>query len=176
MKLEVIGTIPFSPASVFSALRDNLEALAVQMENVEQVEITAREESPAGVHQVARWQAAKQSVPAAFRPFVTRQMISWFDHADWDAGALCCSWRIEPVKFSKSFECAGTTTLVDAADGQCQIAFIADAQIHLERIAVIPKFVARRFQEPVERFIVKQLRPNFDAIIDALRAYLAGTP
>ena len=176
MKLEVVGTIPFPPASVFATLRDNLEALAVQMENVEAVEVRERAESPSGLRQVARWEAAKQSVPAAFRPFVSRQMISWFDHAEWDEAALHCSWRIEPVKFSKSFECSGATNLSEADGGHCRIAFEADAQIHLERIAGIPKFIARRFQGPVERFIVKQLRPNFDAIIGALRAYLSTVP
>jgi hypothetical protein len=174
MKLEVVDTLPFAPARVFMALRDNLKELALHMENIESVEVLEREERQGLLHQYNRWQGAKHTVPAAFRPFVTQPMIAWFDRAEWDEPSLCCRWRIEPVKFSNSFECSGSTTMSDADGGHCRIVFVADAQIHLERIALIPAFVARRFQEPVERFVVKQLRPNFNGIATALRSYLAA--
>jgi len=63
-----------------------------------------------------------------------------------------------------------------ADEGHCRIAFVADAQIHLERTAGIPALVARRFQEPVERFVVEQLRPNFNAITAAGDGFAAAVP
>ena len=172
MRIEATADIAHTPQLVFLTLRDRIHELASIMENVESMDVLERTDDPPFTKQYNRWQGLKGNIPAIARPFVSRDTVAWFDHANWDESKLLCQWRVEPIKDRGIFECHGETTLADNGQGGCKFSLVANLKLHLDKIPGLPKFLARRAEGPVSRYVAKQMRPNFVAISTSVGDFL----
>lgn len=157
---------------VFETLRDKTPDLVGHMPNIEDVQVLERTEEPPLVHLKNRWQGAMDDVPKVIRPFVKKDLMAWFDRASWDADKLLCTWEIEAVVGRDCFSCAGTTTI--AADGEdCSIFTLeGNMRIDPDHVPGVPRFLARKIKDPLERFIAKAMSPNLTSIASAVQRYL----
>ena len=173
MKIGGSERIGHPAREAFLALRDKTDELVEFMPNIEYMKVLEREETPPTVYLYNRWQGTNDDIPKVMRPFVGRDIMGWFDHARWNEETLSCEWQLEAVKEKdrELFECTGNTTLAPDGDG-CVFTLAGDLIIHPEKFPGIPKFLARKVQEPVERFVVKLLSPNLTSIATAVRDYL----
>lgn len=169
-RIEVSVEIGYPPEAVFLAIRDRIETLSQYMPHVEYMKVLEREDDPPLTRINNRWQGTKDNLPKVARPFLSRDTVGWFDHAEWNAETYGCTWRIEPVKFKKLFDCHGETTLAPTETGS-QFTLVVNLTLHLEKVPGLPKFLARRVQGPVERFIADSLTPNLASLATAVQAY-----
>lgn len=176
IEIEVTETIEQPAERVLHALRDRIAELAGYMPNIETMEIIEREERPPVVYMHNRWRGRKDSFPAIARPFLTRNLVSWFDHAEWDESTMSCSWRIEPIKAKTIFSCSGSTALAPEEGDRCLFSLQARLELDLQRVPGLPRFLARRAQGPVERFVASSVQPNLSSLASAVAEYLAAKP
>jgi hypothetical protein len=175
MKIDETQALTHPARLVFETLRDKTPELASIMPNVERVEVLERREEPPVVHLYNKWQATNNDVPAVVRPFVKKELLSWFDRAAWDETALLCRWQLESVIGRECFTCAGTTR-ISAGDDPARSIFTISAELRVnpDHVPGVPRFLARKIQDPLERFIGGAIRPNLTKIASAVQRYLDG--
>lgn len=176
MRIDESQKISHPAHLVFATLRDKTPELAAIMPNVEGVQVLERREDPPRVHLYNRWQATNQDVPRIVRPFVSKDLVAWFDRATWDEESLSCSWQIEAVVGKEVFSCQGRTTIQADGDGACEFRLSAELRVDPDRVPGVPRFLARKLQEPLERFIGNAIRPNLTSIASAVQRYLDQLP
>jgi hypothetical protein len=160
---------------VFATLRDKTPELAAIMPNIENVQVVNREEQPPLVRLHNRWQGTNNDVPGIIRPFVKKDLLAWHDHATWNEEHLDCEWKIEAVIGKDCFTCEGRTTVT--ADGERSVFNIrGELRVDPDHVPGVPRFLARKLREPLERFIANAIRPNLTCIAAAVQRYLDGTP
>ena len=157
---------------VFETLRDKQAELVAFLPNVESVQQLERAEDPPVVRLHTKWQGNSDEVAAAIRPFINREMMSWFDEASWNGETLVCEWRLRGAKASELFSCTGTTRIVEGQDGGCVFDMTGDMTVHPDKIPGVPKFVAKRIREPIEKFVGNLLAPNLGKMAQAVQQYL----
>lgn len=171
MKIEGAETISHSAERVFSALRDKTHELVAYMPNIDAMEVIEREDTPPITRMVNKWQGANSDVPRIVRPFVSKDLLSWFDRATWNEEELVCNWQLESITDNKVFTCIGSTTMRNEGEGSTFV-IDADLQIDANKVPGVPKFLASRIKEPLERFIASTLRPNLTKTAQAVQEYL----
>jgi hypothetical protein len=172
--MKITGTEKLSHPGrlVFETLRDRTPALVEIMPNIESVEVLDREEEPPVVRLYNRWQGAMSDVPSVVRPFVSKDLVAWFDRAAWNLDDLACTWQIEAVVGREAFSCAGTTAIIPQGDEACTFKLEGEMQIDPDKVPGVPRFLARKLKEPFERFIAKAMSPNLTSIAGAVQKYL----
>jgi hypothetical protein len=174
MKIHGSQSLTHPARLVFETLRDKTPELVAIMPNIEGVEVLSREEQPPVVKLYNRWQGAQSDVPAVARPFVKKELISWFDRAAWNEETLSCEWKIEAVVGRDCFSCMGTTVIT--ADGEDRSHFTLEGELSIDpdHVPGVPKFLARKVRAPLERFIARAISPNLTGIASAVQRYLDG--
>lgn len=172
MKIEGTERLTHPARLVFATLRDTTPELAAYMPNIEKVEVLDRDERPPLTHLHNRWQGSNRDVPALVRPFVGKELVSWHDRATWNEEGLDCTWRIEAVVGKECFSCAGRTTITPEGDEHCLFTLAGELHVDPNHVPGVPRFLARRLQEPLERFIGNAIRPNLTSIAGAVQRYL----
>jgi hypothetical protein len=165
-------SISHTPKTVFFTLRDQTPALAAIMPNVESVEELERREEPPLVHIYNRWQGSDKKFPKILRPFVSKDELAWFDRAAWDEMTLSCAWQLE----GHLFTCQGLTRLAPEGRSRTRFHIRGDMRVKPENVPGVPLFLARRIQDPLERFIGNAVRPNLTKIAEAVQRYLDHKP
>jgi hypothetical protein len=157
---------------VFATLRDKTPELAAIMPNIETVQVLGREEQPPLVRLRNRWQGTNSDVPGIIRPFVKKDLLAWQDHATWDEDQLACTWKIEAVVGKDCFSCEGRTTVTADGDDRSVFNIRGELRVDPDHVPGVPRFLARKLQEPLERFIANAIRPNLTSIAAAVQRYL----
>ncbi len=171
-KIEGLDNLTHPAAQVFEALRDKTPDLVEFLPNIEHVEVLSREENPPVVHLYNKWQGSQEDVPAIVRPFIKKELLCWYDRAGWDEKQLKCDWEIESVIGRKFFSCRGATTIKPASENSCVFSLEGELCVDPNHLPGVPKFLARKLQQPLERFIVKAISPNLTSIAQAVQKYL----
>ena len=157
---------------VFATLRDKTPELVVHLPNIESVEVLNRRDEPPRTHLINRWQAKNDDVPSILRPFVKKELLSWIDRAAWDAEKLSCDWEIEAVAGRDCFSCQGSTQIAPDGEGRALFTLHGELRVDPDHVPGVPRFLARRIQEPLEHFIAAAMRPNLASIAIAVQRYL----
>ena len=170
MDIRVTTSVPYPLADVFAAMRDQLPALAEYMPNIESVVVESRDDTEDGESKmVNRWQANKSDVPVIARKFVSANQMYWLDHAHWIAADNVVHWRLEMGFMTDRVTCKGKTTY-HAIDGGTEMRI--NGTLDLDLKGLMPKFVLRKAQPAIEKFVLGTVEPNFQKTADALTAYL----
>ena len=172
MQIEGKEQLTHPARLVFETLRDKTPELVKHMPNIDECEVLSREEAQPLVKLYNRWQGAQSDVPAVVRPFIKKELIAWFDRAAWNEETLACEWEIEAVVGRECFTCRGQTVISATGENSSQFHLLGQLTIDPDRVPGVPRFLARKLSGPLERFIVKQMRPNLTSIASAVQEYL----
>jgi hypothetical protein len=156
---------------VFESLRDKTPELVQHMPNIEAVEVISRDDAPPVVRLENRWQGVQSDIPAIVRPFVKKELIAWHDRAAWNEDTLSCRWQIEAVVGRDCFHCGGQTVITPQGEGSL-FTLEGELTIDPDHVPGVPRFLARKFRGPLERFIGRAVSPNLTSIASAVQRYL----
>jgi hypothetical protein len=172
MKIEGNEVLTHPALLVFETLRDKTQELVSIMPNIEKVEVLNRDEKPPVVHLYNRWHGAQSDVPSVLRPFMKKELLTWHDRAAWDSERLACDWQIEAAIGKDFFSCEGTTNIVADGDARSTFSLRGELRVDPDHIPGVPRFLARKVKDPLERFIAKAISPNLTSIATAVQRYL----
>lgn len=173
MDFEYSEIVTYPQAVVYPTLRDDMSELLPYLPNVDEVEVIERHPPEDGTQRIVnKWFGNNESAPAAVRKLVSRDMITWIDHALWKDAESHVEWRMETVKFDGLFDCSGVNHFDDVGDGQTRIRITGSIQIYPDRIPGVPRFLARKLQGPIERYMIDSITPNLAAMPSAIQRYL----
>ena len=158
MRFSITDELPHPLDLVFPTQRDKLEEFVDYLPNVEKIETVKREEEGDIVRLENHWRGAATDVPKALRPFVNDEMLSWIDHAEWDASNHRCKWRIELGFLPGAIEAKGETSFREE-DGETVIDITGDFIVHADKLPG-PSFVVKRLVPTIESFVVGFIQPN----------------
>ncbi len=174
-EFELRKTFPHDIERVFTAYRDELEALPPYLENIETIQVTERAEpEPGVVEQVARWQAVeKGNLPRLARPFVSPDILVWIDHATWNTDKHTCDWWFEfPAFKGGGVVCRGHNWYETRGDDSCLLVLTGKLTIDLAKIRGVPR-LARGLGPRLEKFVLERVKPNLETTTAAIEKLLA---
>lgn len=172
MKIESDAILAHPRELVFRAYRDDLPQLVGHLPNVTSIEVESRSEDGPVVSLVNVWHAGGD-IPAPVRKILGTNMLSWHDHARWDARTWTCEWTIETHSFPEAVECRGENRFVELDGGRMRLEIKGDLRIDLKGVKGVPSMLAGSLTRTVEQFLVKQITANLSDVSDGLGEYLA---
>lgn len=170
MEFRISQLLPHPLDAVYSTYRDRLPELALDLPNVDGVDVLERHQLPEGMRLVNRWRVSA-AVPRAARPFFKADRLSYLDHAAWTDREFRVDWRFEVGLFPEAVDCQGTHYFSAREDGGTEVLFTGDVRIDMARVRGVPRFL-HRLHNKVEGYLLRQLQPNLLAIGDAVRRLL----
>ena len=157
---------------VFETIRDRTQDMVSYMPNIDEMEVLTRQEEASVVRLYNRWQGASNDVPKVVRPFIKKELISWHDRAAWDQDKLSCAWEIEAAVGKDFFSCRGNTTIEPEGDARCLFSLKGELVVDPRRVPGVPRLLAGRLKNPLEKFIANAISPNLTSIAKAVQQYL----
>jgi len=176
MKINSDQLITYPLELVYGTMRDRLCELVPFLSGVESIEVEEREEpGPGRLRLLNIWQAKHSSAPKAVRPFVTRKMLRFKDHAEWDDAAHAVSWRFETFTFDKLFDCSGRNRFEAAGANESRLIIEGELDVYPEKVPGVPRFMARKLKPKIEGFVVKLVGANLSDLAGGLQGFLDNT-
>ncbi len=176
MEFEYPEHISHPVDDVYSLLKDRLPELIPQLPGVDSIEELSRETDGSLTRITNLWQGNSKSAPPIVRPFVTRKMTAWHDHAVWDDDKHLVTWRFETLHFDTLYDCSGVNYLipepnVDGTKGT-RVRITGDLRVYPARVPGVPKLLARSVGPKAEAFLIDMVTPNLKELPQAVQAYL----
>ena len=174
MEFEAAHTIHHPGPPVFDLIMNRIQELVPYMKGVESIQRESHEVRDGGeVHIVSQWQASQGTAPAIFRPFVSRDALSWTDDALWKPDQFLCDWS-STSKLSRYYTCSGTNRFgphPDDPEHQTELRIRGNLVISPENLPLVPKRVGRKIAPKLESFMIKRVLVNFEAMTQAVERY-----
>jgi len=164
--------IPGPPDRVLGMLRDRLTDLVHYLPaitTIEELERTTEEDGNTRI--VNLWQGNRKLVPTLAKPFVTKSMLKWEDHAHWLNDKREVLWRFEPMRFNKVFTCVGHNYLLELEDGNSMLRMTGDLNVFPENIPGISRRMAKRLGPKIAPWAIEKIKPNLMQVPLALQAF-----
>ena len=176
MKFEYKEVITWPVSRVYPVLRDQLVELPEFLPEVDAIEELERSaDGPGRWRIVNHWHGSSKSTPAAVRPFVTKSMLSWKDHAPWIDAETKVQWHFETSHFETLYQCAGTNYVEDAGDGTTQLRLTGELTIHPDKLPGVPKILGKKLAPKIEQWLINMVTPNLAQMPKAIQAFLDRT-
>jgi hypothetical protein len=173
LKLKNSDLIQASVDRVFAVARDELPKLVPYLPNIGKIEVKERTEVGASrIRLVNRWHA-KAEIPAAAAKFVSQDLLSWEDTAEWDSQTLSVTYELRSFVSAEIFQARGRNTFT-AEGGQTRLEVDVEVEIRPEKVPGVPRFVASLVKPAVEELIKKILTPNLTSLAKGLNGYFAN--
>lgn len=171
MRLHTVAEIPFPRPVVYAAWRDRLRDLLPHLPNVRAIEVVSRADEGDVVRLVNVW-TSRAEIPAVARSVVTPAMLSWTDHATWDARAFTTAWRTEVAALREAVRAEGVNRFEAPTDAATRLVIDGGIAIDARRVPGVPRFAAGAVGPVVERFVVERVRSNLAEIARGLTELL----
>lgn len=173
MKMQAQDVIAHPRELVFATFRDEMPRLVPYLPDIASIEVLERRELPGGQLQaVSLWRADPVDVPALVKPWMKPQWTQWRDHALWDPVRWTCQWRTELLMFQETVEARGCNRYLAQGPGAVCVLSEAEVKIDAGSLPGVPRVMARRAGEALERFVVRLMEPNLTRAHRGLEAYL----
>jgi hypothetical protein len=170
MELRADARIPFSPAVVFAVCRDEMARLQPYLPSIRSIEVTSRTEKGAVVDNVIEWRAGAD-VPRALRALMSESIMSWTDHATWNADTLVCDWRTQMHAFTEAIQCGARDRFLP--DGTGTLLEIRGAlEVDGAKLRGVPSFISARVGRAMEEFLVNKIQSDLVRTGEGLARYL----
>ncbi len=174
MEFQFDEKIPGSISRVYAMLRDRLTDLVPYLDTVDDIEVLERDDSQPGQTKITNlWQGNTKAMPLLARPFVTKAMSRWKDHALWVERDWTIEWWFEPAKFSQLFTCKGIDHLYDQGDGTTLFRIQGDLHIFADKVPGVSRKMAAKLGPTIERWAIKMVRPSLMQVPNALQNFFA---
>lgn len=155
---------------VWELLRDRLTDLVPYLPTIDTIAEVERVVDGPRTRIVNAWQGNSAGVPPFARPFATKAMTAWHDHAEWDTEARTVRWRFEPHRFAKLYTCGGLN-FVRALDAQTtRLELRGSLVIHPEHLP-LPGPLARRYAPRIGEWAIAKIQPNLLQVPKAVQAF-----
>lgn len=172
MDLRADARIPFRPALVFAACRDDMPELLPFLPSIRSIEIRARQERGQVVENVIDW-CSGRDLPAPLRAMIGPSLLSWTDYASWYADTLSCDWRTETHAFPTAVRCeARDRFLEDGGAEQTLLEIRGVLEVDARKIAAVPGFLAASVGRAMERFLVGKIQSDLSKTAEGLARLL----
>jgi hypothetical protein len=171
MDLSADARIPFPRETVFAAYRDDVVKLVPFLTNVQAIVVKSRIDEGPVVKFVNEWRGGGE-IPAAIRTFLSESMLSWTDHATWNAQSLSCDWRIETHALSDAVRAVGHNRFLDDGAGRTLLEIRGSFDVDAKKIRGVPRFLAGTVGRTVEQFMVGRIQSNLVETAKGLTKYL----
>jgi len=171
MDFSVSHDAPFPRPLVFATHRDEFEAIAPRMSEVERVRLKSQSTAADGtIIQKHEWFGHPSALPFLIRPLVPKEMLRWFGHTHWNPHDFVCRWSVEVPALGPMADITGTQSYVQTPTG-CRIELTGRFEFHPERV---PRVRLPPGAVPVvERFAVSLIPPLLQksggAVVEHLR-------
>ncbi|MBW2254838.1 MAG: hypothetical protein JRI25_09625 [Deltaproteobacteria bacterium] len=173
MRFAFEETIHHPIDRVYPVLRDRLSEMVPFLESVDSIELLSRtEEADGRLRLLNVWQGNALQAPTVVRPFVTRDLIKWKDHAVWNDPENRVEWRFEAFHLDQLFDAQGANIFTAASDRSTCIEISGSLDVYPERVPGVPRLVARRFGPRIESFVIGLITPNLAQLPGAVEAFL----
>jgi hypothetical protein len=172
MKLRTESIVRFPRELVFRTYRDRLVELVPFLPNVRAIEERSRDEQAPITNVVNVWHGGGD-LPAAVRGVLSERMLSWTDHARWDASSWRCAWRMESHAFREALRAEGENEFREV-EGGCVLRIEGDIAIDGRRLPV-PRLLAGPAGAAAERFLVAAIQPNLAAVSRGVQRFLESS-
>ena len=174
IQFNIDEVIPFPAPLVYETLRDRTPELVPFLREIDRIETVQRQRSIDGSLVLTNlWQANRQSVPRAARPFVSREMLRWRDIATWDDTQLRLDWRFETEHMEALYTCNGTNYVKPLNDTTSRLSVTGTIETFPERVPGISNRLGRRIAPKADRWLIQLLMPNIAQVPKALSQLLA---
>lgn len=178
MRFDEASRVSHPAALVLETMIERMEAIVPFLPNIDSIDTQAVEKLEDGrMRIVRRWQGASQDVPAAIRPFVSREMMAWIDTAVWTLPAYKADWVQSSVsaKVAKLYSCKGASYFEpdpEAPDTATRVRITGELTIHPDQLPGVPFFLGKRLAPQIEKFIINMITPNLTSLGAGLQGYL----
>ena len=109
----------------------------------------------------------KGNLPRVVKPFVSKEILVWIDHATWRQAEHTCDWWFGFPAFEQGgISCRGHNWF-EATQRGCRLVITGALTIDLSKIKGVPR-LARGLGPRVEKYILGRVRPNLEATAQAL--------
>ncbi len=174
MQFEFEETIPGPIDRVYDMLRDRLTDLVPYLEAIDSIEVLERDDDDDGQTKIVNlWKGNARLMPLMARPFVTKAMTKWKDHATWGERERTIEWWFEPAKFSSLFTCTGLTRLENLGDETTLFHIKGELDVYADRVPGVGKRMAKKLGPTIEKWAIKKVRPNLMQVPKALQSFFA---
>lgn len=171
MRFQCEDEVRHPVSEVFALLRDDMPSLLPYLDDVDEIRVLEREERGEAVYILNEWRGSPAKAPQVVQKFLSPDVLSWKDHADWyESGPPRAEWRLEPKVGGSLFTCSGKTSLIEQ-DGGTLIRIEGTMAVYPERLPGVPRILAARFRGRVESFIVGMIVPNMQTMSRGVQAY-----
>lgn len=172
-KINIKDEIAHDRATVYTTFRDNLPELLPYLPNVESITVENREQvDDKTLKLVNLWKAKGEEIPTMAQAFIKPEMLQWHDHATWKDDAWACDWVMEVGFLRDAISCSGTTRYLDK-NGKTEIVMEGELKVDASKIPGVPRLLAGKVGDAVEKFVVRLITPNLTQVNRGLEKYLA---
>jgi hypothetical protein len=171
MELRADARIPFPPALVFAACRDEMPKLLPYLPSIRSIEVTARKEHGTIVENVVDW-CSGRDLPAPLRAVIGPSLMSWTDYATWYGDLLSCDWHTETHAFTAAVRCAARDRFLEDGPGKTLLEIRGVLEVDARKIAGVPGFLAGTVGRSMEGFLVGKIQSDLVKTAEGLAQYL----
>ena len=172
MKFTIKDTMPYPLETVFRTQRDRLAELGEYLDGIDAIIVEDHEEvSESVVKFVNLWKAASTDIPKVARAFIKPEMLQWHDYATWDESDWSCKWEMKLGFLPDAIEARGHNTWKSLGD-RTLVTINGEIVIHGNKIPGVPRLLAGKVSDAVEKFVVKMIEPNLKKTNEGVTAYI----
>lgn len=175
MEFRAVAVVKLPRRRVWTAIRDEMPALAAHLDSVQNVTVLEREQSAGGkVHLVNQWQAR---LPASFvsSKLGDVRLGIWLDHATWDEPSYTCRWRIEHPVLGDRLTCEGEAIYEEAMGGSgTRVRFGGVLSYDARGAGSLPVLLEGAVSGGVEALVQHLIPKNLRRTVEAVERYVAA--
>lgn len=172
MELRADAKLPYAREEVLATYRDKMPELVKYLPNVLAITVSSRSDEGGVTKLVNLWKGGGE-IPASARAFVDESMLSWDDHATWNATDFTCDWRIVTRAFTEAVSCIGKTRFVEDGKGGTIVEIRGQLLIDASKVKGVPRLLAGTVSRAVESFLAQRIGPNLVDVSTGVGKYLA---
>lgn len=171
-KIDIRDTISHERDTIYEIFRDKLVELRPFLPTVKDIIQESYERDGDTVNIVNTWVAADEDIPSVAQKFIKPEMLRWTDRATWHDDENSCDWDMEVGFLKEAISCAGKTYYREK-NGKTEVHITGDLQVDAKKIPGVPKLLAGKVGDAVEKFVVKMITPNLKEVNRGAEKYLA---
>ena len=157
--------------SMWIAVRDRLDELVPQLDEIQSVTVEHRSELADGTISLINVWQAKANLPAVLSSIIKPDALAWTDRAIWDSAKHECTWQIELHFARERTHCHGMTTFEPAIGGRgTRVTFAGEFAINSHGLPGVPVLLESTVALAAESFVTSLIPANFRKLVTAAEA------
>lgn len=163
-KIDIKDTVDYPLEKVYATFRDHLAEMQPYLPTIESIDVESYERVDEDTVKIVNiWRAADSEVPKLAQKFIKPEMMMWTDRATWKDDKFLCHWDMEVGFLKDAISCSGTTTYTSQGD-KTKVHIKGDLKVDARQIPGVPRLVAGKVGDTVEKFVVKMITPNMTEV------------